>query len=153
MSYSKEIWGNTVWFLFHTIAEKIKEEKLNDSKSDIINVIKLTCKCLPCPECSQHATELINSVKLEEIRTKEELKLFLFNFHNHINKKLNKPIFNQEELNKYSKANINIIIKNFNIIFSGNSNIPQLMNSSFQRKTNLPIILKNINNILPNLNI
>lgn len=153
MSYSKEIWGNTVWFLFHTIAEKIREEKFNNAKPEIINIIKLTCKILPCPECSQHATELINSVKLEEITTKEELKLFLFNFHNHINNKLNKPIFNKEELNKYNKANIYIIIKNFNIIFSSNSNIPQLMSSSFQRKTNLPHILKNINNILPYLDI
>ena len=44
----------------------------------------------------------------------EELKLLLFNFHNHVNRKLKKPIFEKSELDdKYSKANFRAIYNNF----------------------------------------
>ena len=44
-------------------------------------------------------------------------QLLLFNFHNHVNRKLKKPVFELSELdNKYSKANINALYNNFFII-------------------------------------
>ena len=41
MSFSKEIWGSSVWNLFHTIAHKIKEDKFQFHKSNIIFIINV----------------------------------------------------------------------------------------------------------------
>ena len=149
MSFDKTIWGNTTWYLFHTLAHKIKETDFNKLKNELIYIIKTICSNLPCPECSQDANKELNKVNFDNITSKEEFKLLLFNFHNHVNKKLGKPIFLNSELdNKYSKANINAIYNNFFIIYSSPSNIPQLMNASFHRQHNIPKIRKTLDIII-----
>lgn len=141
MSFDKNVWGNTVWFLFHTLAHKIKESDFDELKNDIIYLVKIVSTNLPCPDCSQDAAYELNKVNFDNINSKEELRLLLFNFHNHVNRKLNKPIFELSELdNKYSKANIKAIYNNFFIIFASNSNTPQLMSAAFHRQHNLPKI-------------
>ena len=40
------------------------------------------------------------------IKSKEDLKLFLFDFHNHVNKKLGNEITNIDVLNKYKSLDI-----------------------------------------------
>jgi hypothetical protein len=141
MSFDKNVWGNTVWFLFHTLAHKIKESDFDELKNDIIYLVKTVSTNLPCPDCSQDAAYELNKVNFDNINSKEELRLLLFNFHNHVNRKLNKPIFELSELdNKYSKANIKAIYNNFFIIFASNSNTPQLMSAAFHRQHNLPKI-------------
>lgn len=149
MSFDKTIWGNNVWYLFHTLAYKIKESNFNELKNDIVFIIKTVSTNLPCPECSQDSAIQLNKVQFDNITSKEELKLLLFNFHNYVNKKINKPQFELSQLDiKYSKANINALYNNFIKIFNSNSNIPQLMNGSFHRKQNLPKILAALDRII-----
>jgi len=141
MSFSKEIWGSSVWNLFHTIAHKIKEERFEFHKNNIIYILENICATLPCPECSKDATEMLKKVNFSQINTKNDFKLLIFNFHNAINAKLNKPQFDFNELdNRYSKANIDILYNNINIIYTSNTNIPQLMTSSFHRNLLFPKI-------------
>ena len=40
MSFSKEIWGNNIWYLFHSLAHKIREEKFEVHKNNLIFIIK-----------------------------------------------------------------------------------------------------------------
>ena len=149
MSIEIKLWGNNIWYLFHTIAHKIKESEFINEKNNLIVLIKTICHNLPCPECSSDATQILNNTNFRTINTKDDFKMFLFNFHNHVNKKLKKPVFEHTELdNKYSKANIYNLYKNFNHIFSSNSNIPQLMMSSFHRQHNLPKIQYILNRLL-----
>lgn len=149
MSIEIKLWGNNIWFLFHTIAHKIKEQEFIGEKDTLILLVKTICNNLPCPECASDATSILNRVNFQNIKTKDDFKMFLFNFHNHINSKLKKPLFEYAELdNKYSKANIHNLYKNFNHIFSSNSNIPQLMMASFYRQHNLPKILNILNRLL-----
>ena len=92
-------------------------------------------------------------IKFNNITTINEFKLFLFHFHNKINSKLNKPIFELSELDKkYSQANIKIIYKNFLIVFSSNSNIPQLMSQTFHRKYVLAQIKETLDRIMLKIN-
>ena len=141
MSFSKETWGNNVWFLFHTIAHKIKEDKFEFHKNTLIFILKNICTTLPCPECSNDANNMLNNVNFDSIKNKNDFKLLLFNFHNAVSKKLNKPQFNLEELdNKYDTANIDVLYNNFYIIYSSRTNIPQLMSSSFHRQQLFPKI-------------
>ena len=141
MSFPKEVWGATVWNLFHTIADKIKEDKFEFHKNNLIYILENICNTLPCPECSKDATNMLKKVDFAHINNKAEFKLLIFNFHNAINTKLKKPLFDFNELDsKYSKANIDIIYNNLNIIYSSNTNIPQLMSSSFHRHHLFPKI-------------
>ena len=43
MSFSKEIWGNNIWYLFHSLAHKIREEKFEVHKNNLIFIIKTVC--------------------------------------------------------------------------------------------------------------
>lgn len=152
MAVSKEIWGNNVWNLFHTIAHKIKEDRFEFHKNNIIYILENICNTLPCPDCSKDATEMLKRVNFSQINNKADFKLLIFNFHNAINTKLNKPLFDFNELdNRYSKANIDILYNNINIIFTSNTNIPQLMTSSFHRNILFPKIKEALRTIREDL--
>jgi hypothetical protein len=79
---SREEWGNITWYLFHGLAEKIKEENFISNKPLLIKILKNICQNLPCPDCSQHSTSLLNNVNFQQIRSKQEFKIFIFKFHN-----------------------------------------------------------------------
>ena len=75
MSFSKEIWGNCVWNLFHTIAHKIKEDRFTFHKNSLIFIVENICRTLPCPDCSRDAMEMLNRVNFSQINSKAEFKL------------------------------------------------------------------------------
>jgi hypothetical protein len=111
-------WGPSTWFLFHTLAQKVKENEFERIKEELLNNIKSICMNLPCPTCREHATLYIQRLNYNSIKTKEDLKLFLFNFHNEVNIRKNVPLFLYQELeDKYSIANTVNIIKNFIEVF------------------------------------
>ena len=90
---SREQWGNITWYLFHGLAEKIKENKFLENKNLLIKILKSVCENLPCPECSQHATRMLNDINFENIKSREEFKKFIFKFHNIVNMKLSSRIY------------------------------------------------------------
>lgn len=108
---SKTIWGNAVWFLFHTLAYKIKND---NSVKELTNYIFEICNNLPCPECRNDAVNILNRSNLKNINTKQELISFLIVFHNIVNEKLGKPKFTETENNeKYSNAITLKVIKHY----------------------------------------
>ena len=42
-----KVWGPCTWFLFHTLAEKIKEEEFTDAKHKLLSFIANICNNLP----------------------------------------------------------------------------------------------------------
>ena len=115
-------WGEPTWFLFHTLAEKIKNEYFNEFKQELLNNILAICGVLPCPICAQHAVEYMRRIQPNSIRTKQDLKDLLFQFHNEVNKRKGVVSFSRDELNdKYSKANTANIIQYFVSVFQQKS--------------------------------
>uniref|UniRef100_A0A6C0ERW6 thiol oxidase n=1 Tax=viral metagenome TaxID=1070528 RepID=A0A6C0ERW6_9ZZZZ len=107
-------WGEPTWFLFHSLAEKIKEENFSIIRSELINTIYVICKNLPCPMCATHATQYMNSINFSTIQTKKDLIDLLWRFHNEVNVRKNIPVFPYEQLQeKYSRANLVNIIQLF----------------------------------------
>jgi len=107
-------WGEPTWFLFHSLAEKVKEEYFNTVKNELLNTIFVICKNLPCPMCATHATYFMNSINFSSIHTKKDLIDLLWRFHNEVNIKKKLPFFPYEQLHeKYSKANLVNIIQLF----------------------------------------
>lgn len=107
-------WGRATWFLFHSLAEKVKDEYFIQIKQELCNQIYRICTSLPCLLCQKHAVEYMSNVNFKSIKTKEDLKKMLFNFHNVVNAQKNYKQFQYNELeDKYKKGNLAKIIDNF----------------------------------------
>jgi hypothetical protein len=133
-------WGPSTWFLFHTLAEKIKEEKFNNLKNELLDLIKSICMNLPCPSCSNHATQYIQNLNYLSITNKNDLKIFLLNFHNDVNRRRNVKLFSLDELNsKYSKSNTLNIINNFVSVFQHKNKSFNMIANEMQKQRQLEI--------------
>jgi len=98
-------WGNPTWLFFHIYIEKISPQYYNNNHKKCINIIKLICNSLPCPYCREDAVKYItNTNPIDNMITRDLLRVYLFNFHNWVNKKLNKPLFLSEGLEKYKRG-------------------------------------------------
>jgi hypothetical protein len=130
-------WGPITWFLFHTLAEKIKDEYFHEEKDNILELVRSICCILPCPDCANHAKHTLQQVNFIKIQSKENFKHFFLEFHNLVNIRNNNPVFTYDQLNnKYKHAQLNNIIKQFLFIFnkpSGNINIV-LTNTMMKKK-------------------
>lgn len=101
----KEDWGPYTWNMFHTLSQKIKEEQFLSIKRELWNLFKKVSCNLPCPYCSKHACEYLSKIKVQDIHTKEDFINIFFEFHNDVNKRLNKPLFDKEKLIIYDSFN------------------------------------------------
>ena len=110
---TKAYWGTPTWLLFHSLAEKVNEEKYKKHYMVVWNFIKEICASLPCPYCKQHAVSYVNSISISEINTKNKLINRLFVFHNDVNVRTGKPKKNDVVLYKYKSANLNKILELF----------------------------------------
>jgi len=127
-------WGEPTWFLFHTLAEKVKDSDFQIIRKDLINIIYTICMNLPCPDCAKHATEYMNNINLNAIQTKTQLKDMLFVFHNTVNSRKGFSIFPREELDlKYSRANTINIIKNFIVHFENKNKSIRMISDDIYR--------------------
>ena len=129
-------WGEPTWFLLHTLAEKVKNDSFSHIRIELLNTIYTICTNLPCPDCSAHAKNYLDSINFNTILTKHDLKQMLFNFHNELNAKKKFTIFTQEELDmKYQTANTINIIYNFMDSFLDKHRSPQMIaNDMFRRR-------------------
>ena len=133
---SKSLWGPPCWSIMHILATRIKEEDFENKKESLWFIINQICNNLPCPECRQHAVSLMRQTKKENIlKSKDNLEIFLFDFHNLVNKKKGLRLFTKEEYNlKYKKSNIKEVVINFINIFNASSRNNNLMMESFHRQ-------------------
>jgi hypothetical protein len=127
-------WGEPTWFLFHSLAEKVKDEYFQSIRYDLLNTIVIICKNLPCPDCANHASEYMKKVDFNSIRTKQDLKLMLFQFHNVVNQKKQYPLFSINELeSKYSNANLANIIQIFMFYFQDKNHSVRMIANDLHR--------------------
>ncbi len=132
---SKKItWGEPTWFLFHTLAHKIRDDMFPLLKGELFNLIKTICSTLPCQDCATHATNYMNNINFQAIITKEQLKDMLFVFHNSVNAKKGYPLFPRDQLDKkYDLAVTSNIINNFSVHFEKKTNNLRMTPNNFHR--------------------
>lgn len=124
---SKTQWGNATWFLFHTLAEKLRPEYSSDVPV-LINYFRGISSNLPCPTCSEHAAQNLRALNPRYVTNTHQLKRFLFTFHNKVNEQLRKPKFSEFQCQqKYYYSNTRNIILNFKRIMSIPRGNPKLM--------------------------
>ena len=131
-------WGPITWYLFHTLAEKVKEEHFTMLRKSLIEEIFIICCNLPCPDCANHARQKMLTLNRDSIKTKLDLKKMLLMFHNEVNAKNKKKIFTEDDLNeKYSKANLHNIVNMFLHVWSRPNPNPKLLTVSFHKGQSL----------------
>ncbi len=147
---STKEWGNATWFLFHTLAQQIREEEFSNEKSRLIRFVQNTCSHLPCPVCAADASHIISRAYVDKIKTKDDFIEFLRQFHNIVNTKLDKPAMSAEEVNtKYKKARLDLVIKNFfNLLTVSYGNMKMLIHS-YQRQNFIRTQKDYLNSLIP----
>ena len=139
-------WGRPIWTFFHVMAQKMKEEYFNSIIGGFMQMITSICSVLPCPVCSKHAMEYINSVNVNNIRTKQDLINFFYTFHNVVNKRKNYPVFSREAvISTYENTNIYYVLKEFMFHFEDKHKSSKLIVDDFMRRRVVPQIKSWIN--------
>jgi len=129
-----KIWGPCTWYLFHSLAEKIKEEHFPTVRLEMLGIMKQICASLPCPDCAGHAIQFMTHININRIRTKQDMKMMLLSFHNEVNTRLNKPNFNETQLTeKYSKAKTGDIVKYFIQVWNTPNRNPRMMSNNLHK--------------------
>ena len=126
-------WGPPTWTLFHTLIEKIKEDSFNQIGPQLFSYIFRICGYLPCPDCSRHAIQFLSRVESKSLSSKIEMKNLFYIFHNAVNKRKNKPLFNYEKIDNYKNFNLITCFNNFVAIYHTKGNM-KLLAETFQRK-------------------
>ena len=126
-------WGPPTWNFFHTLAEKINEDKFSTVFPQVVSVLKQICRNLPCPDCANHATQFLEKVNFANIKTKSDFKNIMYFFHNTVNRRKHKTPFDMKNLDLYSKNNIITAYNNFIAVYHTSGNM-KLLADSFQRK-------------------
>lgn len=126
-------WGPVMWKFLHTIVESINENHYEKVYKELFGHLKSICNLLPCPKCSYHAKEYLRRINTVHISTKNGFRNMLFNFHNEVNKRKNKPLFNIDDIGIYKEYSLVECYNDFVKIFAKKGNLQQI-NESFQRK-------------------
>ena len=128
-------WGEPVWLLLHTLCEKVKSDSFSEIRQGFLNIIYIICTNLPCPDCSSHAKTYLDGNQFMAIQSKEQLKRFMFDFHNSVNIRKGFPIFKYQDLQKYSTAiTINIIYNFMNSYNVKNHSIHMISNDVYRNR-------------------
>lgn len=129
-------WGPPCWYLFHSLAAKVKEEEFENVKLGFWGIISGICSNLPCPECRHHATTIIRAVnKNNVLKNKASLERFLFDFHNSVNRRKRYKLFTIEEYDsRYKNADLNKVITLFISSFNQSTRNNKLMMDAMQRQ-------------------
>ena len=128
-----DVWGPPIWRFFHILAENIHEEDYDKLIPQLFTLIRRTCVYLPCPECSEHATSFLAKIAPSNIPNKTEFKNMLYLFHNMVNKKKRKPLFDYSNLKTYKNINIFYAFNQFSIVYNTRGNM-RTLTESFQRQ-------------------
>lgn len=134
-------WGAPTWTLFHVIPEKLSNENFVKNKTSIIQLITTICNNLPCPSCSQHATQYMRKVNFDAMHTVEDLKKMLYIFHNAVNERKKYAEYSYDNLTaKYSGLDFNQVVNNFMFHFQQKIYAMNLIAQQISRQKKVVIV-------------
>jgi len=143
---NKMTWGEPIWFLFHTLAQKVKKDSFPVIRDGLLKNIYSICSFLPCPACANHAVEYLNKINFNTIQTKDDLINMIYVFHNEVNQRKNVPPFDFLEVEKKYSAAITInILKNFMHTFEKSSKSNRMISNEFHKKNYIVQLKKWLN--------
>jgi hypothetical protein len=94
-------WGPHFWFVFHMSATSYPENPTYNEQQAMKKFIEAVPMTLPCDVCKQHAINYITTYWTKNmnwvVASRNNLFVFWWQFHNHVNKSLKKPIMTFEK--------------------------------------------------------
>lgn len=91
-SYYRAMLGKATWRLLHTMAANYPHEPSSLHQVRTLEFLILLSQLYPCEMCSAHFQELL-TVHPPALSSREEFSAWMCFFHNTVNEKLGKPIF------------------------------------------------------------
>jgi len=128
-----EGWGPPIWTLFHTLSQRLKDDKYNEIGPQLFFYIKRICRYLPCPDCSNHASIFLNKVDASKLKTKQDLINTMFILHNIVNIRKRKKLQETSILDKYKSINVIHAYNGFANVYRTKGNM-RLLTDTFQRQ-------------------
>ena len=88
-------WGPIYWSYLHMITLQYPENPSRQDKNTYLNLINNFISTLPCPLCREDIKKYITERELlYNLQNKELFVKYIWNVHNKVNEKLQKPILN-----------------------------------------------------------
>ncbi|XP_055373881.1 FAD-linked sulfhydryl oxidase ALR [Condylostylus longicornis] len=84
--------GRATWGLLHTISVSFPKNPSDDEKKDAINFISCLSRLYPCEYCAKDFQEDLKENPVD-VTSRDKFSSWMCNFHNRVNKKLGKPLF------------------------------------------------------------
>jgi len=129
-----EQWGPATWTLFHCLAAKLHPESFTVIGKQLLFFFIQIAGCLPCPECTVHAKAFFAKLNHSLICSSIHLQNMLYAFHNIVNRRKIKPLFNHSFLcSTYEKMHIITVLDNFFRFFHTRGNL-SMISDSFHRQ-------------------
>jgi hypothetical protein len=107
-----EVFGPPMWFTLHNGAARYPDNPSPIIKERMKNFILGIPAMVPCKKCREDSTSYIerNKKDLDKIVSdKSHLFKFFVDFHNDVNKKLNKPIMSLKDAKKLYSGEVEIL--------------------------------------------
>lgn len=110
-----KIWGPHAWFFLHSITFYYPDHPNPRDKKTFYNFFQTVGDILPCTICKNHYKENLIKYPIENhLDSRDSLVNWLIDIHNSVNKKLNKPLYNNIDIidkynNIYKKKNICLV--------------------------------------------
>ena len=134
-------WSKPMWHSFHFLAANCEDTPIEIERIKSITAYFLLI--IPCIICKTDAVSYLNR-RQRSIKTKDELIMFFFNFHNYLRQKTNRVKTNKKILNNYIKKDRETIKKiintTINLCKSGTKNNYKYQNRMLSRVDNINII-------------
>lgn len=89
--------GRSTWTFLHTMAAYLPESLNDTQKRHIINVMNGLSALYPCNICGDHMKEYLQTNPVD-VSSGPSFSRWLCNFHNDVNRRLNKKPFNCNNL-------------------------------------------------------
>lgn len=90
------MWGPQVWDTLHILAYVYPDQPTLSRQQSTIQLLTELCRNLPCPGCSNHALEYLDTVPAT-VSTRVVFKQWVYDFHNAVNLRTNKRIWTSLE--------------------------------------------------------
>tara|TARA_A100001015_G_scaffold211926_1_gene237631 strand:+ start:7907 stop:8344 length:438 start_codon:yes stop_codon:yes gene_type:complete len=119
-------WSHPTWDFLHSLTIKIRDDRFIYERQYILQIINNVIMNLNCPMCKENALKNMSWKHLNKINSKNDLILYIYNFHNWVNQKTNKPIQPFEIINQYYNKNFSRVYNNY-IMMIQRTRAPDIM--------------------------
>ena len=106
-------WSRGLWRFIHCMCSVYSNTPSEPEKISAIKFIESLEYIIPCSECRIHYSNYIKNYNLSDIVSAgQKLETWFFDFHNDVNKRLNKPLLKRHEFMKmYPRENCKCVQK------------------------------------------